>query len=73
MQEKEPYDEEYGKAYKEFVKRYGLFGEKLQTEEEIERKSETWKQNNDILWMRYRNLKKYRKNILTEDKEFGKV
>lgn len=26
---------EYGKAYKEFVKRYGLFGEKLQTEEEL--------------------------------------
>ena len=32
---KNPYDEEYGKAYKEFVKRYGLFGEKLQTEEEL--------------------------------------
>lgn len=31
---KNPYGEEYDKAHEEFVEKYGLFGEKLQTEEE---------------------------------------
>ena len=35
---KNPYEEEHSKAYSEFAEKYGFFGEKLQTEEELERK-----------------------------------
>lgn len=34
---KNPYDEAYYKAHNEFTERYGIFGEKLQTEEELEK------------------------------------
>jgi len=33
---KNPYEEEYHKAYKEFTEKYGVLGEKLQTEEDLE-------------------------------------
>ena len=33
---KNPYEEEYDKAFAEFHKKYGIFGEKLQTEAELE-------------------------------------
>lgn len=33
---KNPYEEEHSKAHKEFIEKYGLLGEKLQTEEELE-------------------------------------
>ncbi len=33
---KNPYEEEYDKAHAEFTDKYGLLGEKLQTEEELE-------------------------------------
>lgn len=33
---KNPYDEEYNKAYDEFIEKYGVDGEKLRTEEENE-------------------------------------
>ena len=33
---KNPYDEEYYKAHEEFEEKYGFWGEKLQTEEELE-------------------------------------
>ncbi|MBP3677645.1 MAG: hypothetical protein J6I97_04795 [Agathobacter sp.] len=33
---KNPYEEEYDKAHREFEARYGFLGEKLQTEEELE-------------------------------------
>ena len=33
---KNPYDEEYHKAHEEFEEKYGFWGEKLQTEEELE-------------------------------------
>lgn len=34
--QKNPYEEEYRKAHKEFIDKYGFLGEKLQTEEELE-------------------------------------
>lgn len=34
---KNPYDEAYTKAMKEFTEKYGFFGEKLETEEEKEK------------------------------------
>ena len=33
---KNPYEEEHSKAYEEFTEKYGFFGEKLQTAEELE-------------------------------------
>lgn len=33
---KNPYKEEHSKAHKEFIEKYGLLGEKLQTEKELE-------------------------------------
>lgn len=32
-----PYEEEHSKAHKEFIEKFGLLGEKLQTEEELEK------------------------------------
>ncbi len=37
MYKKNPYDEAYTKAMKEFTEKYGFFGEKRETEEEKEK------------------------------------
>ena len=38
---KNPYDEAYTKAMKEFTEKYGFFGEKLETEEEKEKRKKS--------------------------------
>lgn len=68
---KNPYDEEYGKAYKEFVKRYGLFGEKLQTEEELK---ESQKHGSRTMHFmdEISEFKEISEKYFAEDKELGK-
>lgn len=38
---KNPFEEEYSRATKEFTEKYGFFGEKLKTEEEREEEKKT--------------------------------
>ena len=38
---KNPYEEEYEKAQKEFNEKYGLFGERLKTKEDLENEKKT--------------------------------
>ncbi len=40
-QKKNPYEKEHQQALNEFIEKYGLFGEKLMTEEEQEQKNQT--------------------------------
>ena len=56
---KNPYEEEYDKAFAEFHQKYGIFGEKLQTEAELEKTGKEAAEERFTLWMSCLNIKKF--------------